>query len=101
MKFEVIGRIYAETANYAEWDSEKEFPHYPLVSEHEFEIEAENLDAAKKWLAANHPEMYMGGNIFAVGEPYFTCLAVPGYCYPEGSFETLRARVGYVTAKFA
>lgn len=95
MKIKVIGRKYTEQAFYSNWDAAKEFPHYEKVAEHTWEIEADTLDAGKKWLAKNHPDMFMGGNVICENGD-FTCLAVPCGEYGTGNFETIAARVAYV-----
>lgn len=97
MKIKVIGRKFSEEANYPAWDSKKEFPHYEILEEQTWEIEADKLHDGEKWLADNHPEMYMGGNVVCENGD-FACFAVPGIEYGKGNFETIQARVACVRA---
>lgn len=96
MKIQIIGRRFNDTATYYDWDTEKEFARYDLVSTEEFEIDADTLADGKKWLAKNHPDMYMGSNIICENGD-FSCLAVPCGEYGKGNYETTEARVAWVT----
>ena len=95
MKIEIIGRFYSEVADYYEWDTEKKFPNFKKLSEQTWQIEAESLKDGERWLAENHPESYMGGNVICENGD-FACLAVPCGEYGEGNYETIAARVAYV-----
>ena len=95
MKITVIGRRYSETAEFCKWDVNKLFPHYKMEEEQRWEIEAATLKEGKRWLAANHPDMYMGGNVICENGD-FACLAVPCEEYGKGNFETLAARIACV-----
>lgn len=99
MKIKVIGRSYTETATYYDWDAEKKFPRFEATGEQTWEIEAETLRDGERWLAENHPDMYMGGNVICENGD-FACLAVPCGEYGEGNYETIAARVAYVTRYF-
>ena len=92
MKVKVIGRKYSETATFASWDSSKEFPHFDKVDEQCWEIEAASLNSGVKWLAENHPDMYMGGSVRCENGD-FACLATPCCEYGKGNFETETARI--------
>lgn len=95
MKVKVIGRRYSETAKFYKWDANKEFPYYEMEEEQLWEIEAETLKDGKKWLAENHPDMYMGGNVVCENGD-FACLAVPCEEYGKGNYETIAARIACV-----
>ena len=95
MKIKVIGRRYAETATYYDWDSDKKWPRFEKVAEQTLEIEADTLRDGKKWLAENHPEMFMGGNVICENGD-FACFAVPCEEYGRGNYETPEARIACV-----
>lgn len=95
MKVKVIGRKYSEKATYYNWDKEREFPKYEKLADETWEIEASSLFAGKKWLAENHPDMFMGGNVICENGD-FACLAVPCEEYGKGNYETIEARVAWV-----
>ena len=99
MKITVYGRRYSETAKYYSWDVNKEFPNFEKVDEQVWEIEAETLRDGERWLAENHPDMYMGGNIVCENGD-FACLAVPCGEYGEGNYETIEARVDCIRRCF-
>ena len=94
MKITVTGRRYSERATYWDWDTEKRYPRYEKVDEQVWEIEADTPRAGEKWLADNHPDMYMGGNVRCENGD-FICLAVPCEEYGQGNFETIADRVAY------
>ena len=95
MKVKVIGRRYSETATYYDWDRHKEFPRYKETAEETWHIEADSLEDGKRWLAENHPDMYMGANVICENGD-FACTAVPCGEYPEGNYETIEARIAWV-----
>ena len=97
MKVKVIGRRYSETAKYEKWDADREFPNFDKEDEQTWEIEANTLHDGVRWLAENHPDMYMGGNVICENGD-FACLAVPCGEYGKGNFETMAARIA--TAKW-
>ena len=98
MKIKVIGRRWSENAIYSEWDTKKEFPRYELQGEQTWEIEADTLRGGEKWLAENHPDMYMGASIYCENGD-FLCTAVPCMEYGKGNYETMAARVAFVNDK--
>ena len=100
MKIKVIGRKYSETAKYYKWDNECEFPYYEKTAEVIWNIEADGLGDGKKWLAQNHPDMYMGGNVICENGD-FACEAVPCGEYGEGNYETIEARIAWVRKHIA
>ena len=100
MKCKVIGRKYSDVATYARWDVHCEFPRFEETDEQTWEIEADTMKSAEKWLASKHPEYYMGANIICENGD-FACLAVPCEYYGNGSYETLKARVDFVTSNVA
>lgn len=95
MNAKVYGRIFSETAAFSAWDKNREFPRYAMESEQLWEIECDSLRDAETWLAANHPEAYMGGSV-VLENGDFAMLAVPCPEYGEGTFETKSARLNYV-----
>ena len=95
MKIEVIGRKYADVATYYSYDTEKQFPHFEKVDEQTWEIEAETLYDGELWLAKNHPDMFMGGNVICENGD-FAMLAVPCGEYGKGNYETTADRIAYV-----
>ena len=95
MRIKVIGRKYSEVASYSFWDEEERFPNYEKVDEQTWEIEADTLRDGEKWLAENHPDMYMGGNVICENGD-FAMLAVPCMEYGKGNFETIAKRISYV-----
>lgn len=99
MKVTVIGRMYSDEATYPTWDADKAFPHYALVEEQTWEIEAATLRDGEKWLAHNHPAYYMGANIICENGD-FAMLAVPCCEYGKGNYETLAARIACVRREF-
>ena len=100
MKVKVIGHKFSETATYYNWDSQKLYPTYEMVDTQEWEIEADNLHDGEKWLAQNHPDMYMGGSVVCENGD-FLCCAVPGIDYGKGNYETNAARVAWVKREVA
>lgn len=99
MKIEVIGRKYADVATYYTWDTEKKWKNFEKVEEQTWEIEGETLYDGEMWLAENHPDMFMGGNVICENGD-FAMLAVPCEEYGKGNYETTKARVAYVKAEF-
>ena len=95
MKVKIIGRKYSEEANYYSWDPQKQFPYFEKVGEQVWEIEAETLRDGERWLAENHPDMYMGGNVICENGD-FACLAVPCEEYGKGNYETIADRIACV-----
>lgn len=95
MKVTVIGRRFSETPTYPVWDKNREFPHYDMVEEKTWEIDAETLRDGDNWLAANHPDYYMGGSVVCENGD-FSCHAVPCSEYGKGNYETLAARAACI-----
>ena len=95
MKIEVIGRKYSEVAKYYDYDTDKRFPHYEKVDEQTWEIEGETLYDGEIWLAKNHPDMFMGGNVICENGD-FAMLAVPCEEYGKGNYETIADRIAYI-----
>ena len=95
MKIKIHGTRYSETPKYYSWDDKKRYKYYDSVSEETWEIEADTLREGEKWLAENHPDMYMGGAV-ACENGDFALLAVPSLEYGEGNYETIQARVAWV-----
>ena len=100
MKIKVIGARYNETATYYNWDKEKKFPYYSRIADETWEIEADTLWDGERWLAKNHPDMYMGGTVSCENGD-FACLAVPCGEYGNGNYETIEARVAWVKSHVA
>ena len=94
MKTTVYGRIFSDVATFGDWDKEKQFPRYAMESELTWEIEANSLREGEAWLAANHPEAYMGGSVVCENGD-FLMLAIPCCEYGEGNYETKSARRAY------
>ena len=99
MKIEVIGRKYADVATYYSYDTDKQFPHFEKVDEQTWEIDGATLYDGETWLAENHPDMFMGGNVICENGD-FAMLAIPCVEYGKGNYETTEARVAYVKAQF-
>lgn len=95
MKVKVIGRKFSEVPKYYDWDKKKHFDYYDITSEEIWEIEADSLADGERWLAKNHPDMYMGANIICDNGD-FACFAVPCSEYGKGNYETIEARVRWV-----
>ena len=100
MKITIAGRKYSEEARYASWDSEKKYPMYDEIEKQEWEIEAKSMDEAEKWLAKNHPDMFMGANISCENGD-FAAYSVPCGFWGEGNYETQSARTAWVRKTFA
>lgn len=95
MKITIIGREFSNVPNYYEWDKEKRYDNYDMILEKKWEIEADTLREGEKWLAENHPDMYMGGAVTCENGD-FALLAVPSLEYGEGNYETIQARIAWV-----
>ena len=100
--YKIIGRLYGNDPQYLDWDKEHKYPFYKKIDEVEFNVAAENLDFAKKWLMEHHPAYYMGCSIENTDSNVteFYLGAVPSVVYPKGCFETIKARCEYVTNTF-
>ncbi len=99
MKITVYGRRYSEEAEYYRWDSKKQYPRFEQLDEQVWEIQAETLRDGKRWLAENHPDMYMGGTVVCDNGD-FACLAVPCEEYGKGNYETIQARVACISKSY-
>ena len=97
MKVKITGRRYAETANYYRWDADKEYPYFEEVEEQTWEINTRSLRDGERWLAKNHPDMLMGGNVNCENGD-FACFPVPCEEYGTGNYETVDARIACVKA---
>ena len=95
MKIKIYGTRYSEIPKYYDWDKEKIYDYYDSVAEEKWEIEADTLTDGEKWLAKNHPDMYMGGAVSCENGD-FACLAVPCLEYGKGNYETIQARINWV-----
>lgn len=100
MKIKVTGRRYCEAATYYDLDKKHDFPKYEKLAEVTYNIEADSVKAGERWLAENHPDMYMGGNVSCENGD-FACLAVPCGEYGDGNYETIEARVAWVRKHIA
>ena len=96
MKIKITGRRYNGEATYPKWDEMRRYPEYQETEETEWEIDGIDLLDGYKWLAENHPDMFMGANISCENGD-FACLAVPCGEWGRGNFETMDARIA--TAK--
>ena len=100
MKIEITGRRFSETPNYYDWDEKKRYQRYDILSTETWEIEADSLEDGIKWLAVNHPDMYMGGGVNCDNGD-FACIAVPCEEYGKGNYETIQARIAWVKTYIA
>ena len=100
MKIKVIGRRYSEMPIYYDWDQFKRFPKYEITAEEIWHIEANSLKEGEKWLAENHPDMYMGANVICENGD-FACTAVPCGEYGRGNYETITVRIAWVNEYIA
>lgn len=91
---------YGEEATYYTWDKERKYKNYEPIEKHTFEVEAESVQEAEKWLANNHPELYMGAGI-TDHKGNFIMTAVPSLEYGEGNYETTEARIAWVKQHIA
>lgn len=95
MKATIIGRRYSDVATYWDWDAAKRWPNYEKVEEQEWTVDVSSLKDGERWLAVNHPDMYMGGSV-VMENGDFMMMAVPCVEYGDGNYETEAARVACV-----
>lgn len=94
--YEITGRKFSDTPEFASWDHKHEFPRYTCVDTKKWTVDAENLTDAKIWLMKNHPSYYMGSNITCTSENESALFAAPCSEYPAGTFENNSNRCFYV-----
>lgn len=97
MKITIHGVRYSDIPKHYPWDDKKRYKYFDSIAEEKWEIEGNSLDEGEKWLAQNHPDMYMGGSIVCENGD-FSLLAVPSGEYGEGNYETTQARIAWVKA---
>ena len=96
--YKVHGALYGTADHYYDWDKDRKYPYYKKVEDREWTVEGDCLEDAINWFCANHPAYYMGGSVQRITDDKteFAMFAVPSPEYPEGTYETIEARIKYV-----
>ena len=110
--YQVRGAIYAETPSYAGWDWEQRFPVYDEIggTERLWTVEkgtklsdgteVQSLNDVEKWVLENHPAYLQGMSVMqSIPSGDFMFTPNPSPEYPQGTYETLDARMEYARTR--
>ena len=92
--YKITGRSWNMEKKWYPWDDKHIYPHFESEDETRFEIQANSLHEAYKWMLETHPGLAVGCSIVCQDNSDFICDAVFDYYYSLG-MRTIEEVVAY------